>query len=198
MAETVNVKNIGLRGVTVADTKVSFIDGEKGVLIYRGYRIEELAERSSFMEVAYLVLNEDLPNKSELSSFTNDIVKARELPEYVYECFEKLPKEGNPMDVLQATVPMMATIDPDIRNTGRSDGIIGLPQAHTAPLSKPKSARNKTWNIVGDVFIRKMPNPGLSLTARTFAPAVELSRAKRSRSTMPTGMQENKNSKKYC
>ena len=52
MAEVVNVKNIGLRGVTVADTKISFIDGEKGILIYRGYRIEELAERSSFMEVA--------------------------------------------------------------------------------------------------------------------------------------------------
>ena len=45
MAETVNVKNIGLRGVTVADSKVSFIDGEKGILIYRGYRIEELVFR---------------------------------------------------------------------------------------------------------------------------------------------------------
>ncbi len=44
MAEAVRVKNIGLRGVTVADTKISFIDGEQGILIYRGYRIEELAE----------------------------------------------------------------------------------------------------------------------------------------------------------
>ena len=56
MRETVSVKNIGLRGVKVADTKISFIDGEKGILIYRGYRIEELAERSSFMETAYLAL----------------------------------------------------------------------------------------------------------------------------------------------
>ncbi len=53
MADVVSVKNIGLRGVTVADTKVSFIDGEEGILIYRGYRIEDLAEKSSFMEVAY-------------------------------------------------------------------------------------------------------------------------------------------------
>ena len=56
MRETVSVKNIGLRGVKVADTKISFIDGDKGILIYRGYRIEELAERSSFMETAYLAL----------------------------------------------------------------------------------------------------------------------------------------------
>ncbi len=63
MNETVRVKNIGLRGVTVADTKVSFIDGEKGVLIYRGYRIEELAQHSSFMETAYLLLKGILPDQ---------------------------------------------------------------------------------------------------------------------------------------
>ncbi len=119
MAEAVNVKNIGLRGVTVADTKVSFIDGEKGVLIYRGYRIEELAERSSFMEVAYLVLTGTLPSNDELTSFTNDIVKARQIPDYVYECFKKLPKEGNPMDVLQSSIPMLAMDDPDLMEDSR-------------------------------------------------------------------------------
>ena len=119
MTEAVNVKNIGLRGVTVADTKVSFIDGEKGILIYRGYRIEELAERSTFMEVAYLVLNGDLPSKSELASFSNDIVKERQVPEYIHECFEKLPKEANPMDVLQASIPLLAMTDPDLMEDSR-------------------------------------------------------------------------------
>ena len=57
MAEAVRVKNIGLRGVTVADTKISFMDGENGILIYRGYRIEELAEGSTFEETAYLLLH---------------------------------------------------------------------------------------------------------------------------------------------
>ena len=69
MAQAVNVKNIGLRGVTVADTKISFIDGEKGVLIYKGYRIEQLAEQASFMEVAYLLLNGYLPGL-EINRFT--------------------------------------------------------------------------------------------------------------------------------
>jgi len=119
MAEAVNVKNIGLRGVTVADTKVSFIDGEKGVLIYRGYRIEELAERSSFMEVAYLVLTGTLPSNDELTSFTNDIVREREISDYVYACFEKLPKDGNPMDVLQASIPLLAMDDPDLMEDSR-------------------------------------------------------------------------------
>jgi citrate synthase len=105
--------------VTVADTKVSFIDGEKGVLIYRGYRIEELAERSSFMEVAYLVLTGTLPSNDALTSFTNDIVRDREISDYVYACFEKLPKDGNPMDVLQASIPLLAMDDPDLMDDSR-------------------------------------------------------------------------------
>ncbi len=57
MSSESQVKNTGLRGVTVADSAISFIDGDKGVLIYRGYRIEDLADQSSFMETAYLLLN---------------------------------------------------------------------------------------------------------------------------------------------
>ena len=119
MAEVVNVKNIGLRGVTVADTKVSFIDGEKGILIYRGYRIEDLAEKSSFMEVAYLILNGTLPDKKELAEFKNRVKEARQVPEFIYESFNKLPEDANPMDVLQASVPLLATVDPDLTEDTR-------------------------------------------------------------------------------
>ena len=73
--EAVRVKNIGLRGVTVADTKISYIDGENGVLIYRGYRIEELAEQSTFMETAFLLLNGYLPKHSELEEFERQVVQ---------------------------------------------------------------------------------------------------------------------------
>ena len=119
MAEVVNVKNIGLRGVTVADTKVSFIDGEKGILIYRGYRIEDLAEKSSFMEVAYLILNGTLPDKKELAEFENRVKEARQVPEFIYESFNKLPEDANPMDVVQASVPLLATVDPDLTEDTR-------------------------------------------------------------------------------
>ena len=119
MAETVNVKNMGLRGVTVADTKVSFIDGEKGILIYRGYRIEDLAEKSSFMEVSHLLLNGSLPSKGELEAFETQVVQARQVPEHIFACFAKWPKEAKPMDVLQAAIPMLAMVDPDLEEDTR-------------------------------------------------------------------------------
>lgn len=123
MTETVKVKNIGLRGVTVADTKVSFIDGEKGVLIYRGYRIEELAEKSSFMETAYLILNGNLPDKEQLKTFTGQINRYRELPEYVIQCFKQYPKTASPMDVIQTAVPLLAMDDPDIQEDTKESNI---------------------------------------------------------------------------
>jgi citrate synthase len=119
MAQVVNVKNTGLRGVTVADTKISFIDGEKGILIYRGFRIEELAEHSTFMEVAYLLLNGNLPGKNELEAFEKQVREARDLPDYMSESFRKWPRDAKPMDVLQASVPLLAMSDPDLSNDGR-------------------------------------------------------------------------------
>ena len=112
--ENVRVKNVGLRGITVADTKISFIDGENGILIYRGYRIEELAERSTFMETAFLLLNGYLPMESELERFERQIGQARELPGFVVEALEKFPRDADPMDVLQACVPVLGIADPEL------------------------------------------------------------------------------------
>lgn len=123
MAQTVTIKNTGLRGVTVADTKISFIDGEKGILIYRGYRIEDLAEHSSYMEVASLLLNGSLPAKEELKTFEQQCLEARQLPGYVLESLMKWPKESNPMDVLQAAVPLLAMDDPDLSGESRDANV---------------------------------------------------------------------------
>jgi citrate synthase len=114
MAQSVNVKNVGLRGVTVADTKISFIDGDKGILLYRGYRIEQLAQDSSFMEVAYLILNGHLPNKSELMEFDASVKDERHLPDHIYEVLNTYPKNAAPMDVLQSAVTSLAMSDPDL------------------------------------------------------------------------------------
>ena len=119
----VKVKNIGLRGVAVADTKVSFIDGEKGILIYRGYRIEELAEKSSFTEVAYLLLNGTLPNREALRLFERQVLGAREVPASVFRAFRTFPREARPMDVLQAAVPLLAMFDPDLQGETREANV---------------------------------------------------------------------------
>ncbi len=123
MAEEVRVKNIGLRGVTVADTKISYIDGEHGILIYRGFRIEELAERSTFPETAYLLLNGALPNKQQLVQFEQELVEGRQLPAYLYDVFKKLPRSSDPMDVLQAAVPLLAVNDPDLNDESREANV---------------------------------------------------------------------------
>jgi citrate synthase len=123
MTETVSVKNIGLRGVAVADTKISFIDGEKGVLIYRGYRIEELADRSSFVETAYLLLNGHLPTQGELKVFEQHVRDAGELPDYIVHALKALPKNADPMDVLQGAVPLLAMSDPDLRGDTREANV---------------------------------------------------------------------------
>ena len=119
MAETGKIKNIGLRGVTVADTKISHVDGENGILIYRGYRIEELAQHSTFEETAYLLLHDALPNGHELREFRSGLVSARQLPSFVLRSLQSWPREAHPMDVLQAAVPLLAMADPDLYDETR-------------------------------------------------------------------------------
>lgn|SRR5574341_695356 len=119
MAESVKIKNIGLRGVTVADTKISHVDGEKGVLIYRGYRIEDLARNSTFEETAYLLLNDALPNERELGEFKAGLVHARQLPPFLLHTLKNWPHEAHPMDALQAAVPLLAMADPDLHEESR-------------------------------------------------------------------------------
>jgi citrate synthase len=119
MAESVNVKNIGLRGVVVADTAVSFIDGEKGILIYRGYRIEDLAGSTSFPEIVHLLLVGHLPNEKELATIQADLAEAGELPGFIVDSMRHIPTSATPMDVLQGMVPMLAAADPELEDESR-------------------------------------------------------------------------------
>jgi citrate synthase len=120
----VRVKNIGLRGVTVADTKISHVDGENGILIYRGYRIEELARSSTFEETAYLLHHDELPTEEELQEFRKSLIEARPVPQFVFDALKALPKASRPMDVLQAAIPMLATADPDLEDDSRAADIV--------------------------------------------------------------------------
>ncbi len=119
MKETVSIKNTGLRGITVADTKISFIDGVQGILIYRGYRIEELAEKSTFLETAYLLLNGELPSTQELSIFSRQVFESSALPKFVLDSLRTFPSNADPMDVLQASAPILAMDDPDLNGESR-------------------------------------------------------------------------------
>jgi len=114
MEEKIDAKNIGLRGVKVADTRISDVDGEKGVLIYRGFNICDLVVHSTFEEVSFLLLDDRLPTGEELVGFQRELVSEREVPEPVLEFMKKLPASAHPMDVLQASVPILASYDPQL------------------------------------------------------------------------------------
>ena len=88
---------------------ITFIDGEKGILRYRGYDIAELAEKSTFLEVSWLLLHGDLPTRAQLSGFTRDVTRHTLLHENFRRFFEALPKDAHPMPVCAAAVAALAT-----------------------------------------------------------------------------------------
>jgi citrate synthase len=116
MNKECQVKNTGLRGVTVADTKISFIDGDKGVLIYRGYRIEELARLSTFEEVVYLLLRGEIPDPSSLSDFRKSLGEKFVLPDFLLDSMKAWPTDTGPMQVLMASVAMLGFSDRTVDN----------------------------------------------------------------------------------
>jgi citrate synthase len=99
----------GLVGIIATESSVSNINGEKGILSYRGYSIEELAKKSTFEETSYLLLFGELPTKAELEEFTTKVTEFRELPTDLIKILKSLPKETKPMDVLQMAVSSLGT-----------------------------------------------------------------------------------------
>ncbi len=102
----------GLAGVPVAYSKISYIDGQKGILKYRGIRVEELAEKSTFEETAYLLIFGKLPNKKELEKFDYDLRHHRRLKYKIIEMVKFLPETGHPMDATQAIVAVIGMFYP--------------------------------------------------------------------------------------
>lgn len=94
----------GLEGVPATKSNISFIDGEKGILSYRGYPIEVLAERSTFEETALLLLDGDLPTRAELKAFDQDMRANRRVKFRIRELMRQLPPAGHPMDMLQSMI----------------------------------------------------------------------------------------------
>jgi citrate synthase len=109
------IEDTGLRGVVVAGTKISAVDGEKGKLSYRGYDIEELAKNSTFEETVYLLLYETLPTRKELEIFKETLASQRQLPRGIISHLEKRKKTAHPMDVLQSVILMLVDFDKDAR-----------------------------------------------------------------------------------
>ena len=103
----------GLEGVVAAETRLCDLDGKNGRLAYAGYDIEDLARRASFEEVCHLLWYGELPTAAQLDKITVALVAAREIPRELVQTFGLMPKDTDPMRVLQAAVAMLGMRDPD-------------------------------------------------------------------------------------
>lgn len=102
-------------------SRVTFIDGEKGILRYRGYPIEDLAKKSNFLEVAYLLIHGELPNKSEYDSWVHDITHHTYVHENIRKLMDGFRYDAHPMGMLLATVGALSTFYPDAKDIFDTD-----------------------------------------------------------------------------
>ncbi|MEA3109218.1 MAG: citrate synthase [Gammaproteobacteria bacterium] len=98
----------GFMATASTESKVTYIDGDAGVLLYRGYPVEQLAERSSFLEVANLLINGSLPTKAELSAFHDSIMRHTMVNEQLLRFFQGFHHDAHPMAMVSAVVASMA------------------------------------------------------------------------------------------
>ena len=110
---TTAVATRGLEGIVAANSGICWIDGDAGVLAYRGIDIHELAQRSTFEETSYLLWFGALPTASQLAEFRKRLASARTLPEGILRLLEALPRNGTPMEVLRTAVSALSFYDPD-------------------------------------------------------------------------------------
>src|SRR5574339_107546 len=94
-------------------SKITFIDGDKGILMYRGYPIEQLAEESTYLETAYLILYGELPSKAQLETWTHDITMHTMVHENIKKFMEGFTYDAHPMSVFISTVGAMSSFYPD-------------------------------------------------------------------------------------
>jgi len=118
-----DTRNIGLRNIEVADTKICSIDGENGKLIYRGYDILDLANHSTYEETAFLLLFGDLPIKEELDDFNSKLTESRRIPDSVTKIMKNKPVTAHPMDVLQSSILDLADYDRNRLDEGKNANI---------------------------------------------------------------------------
>ena len=112
--------DVGYKNTGATQSAITFLDGEEGILKYRGYPIEELAAKATFIEVAYLLIYGNLPTQTELDKFSSDITKHTLVHEDMKQFFEAYPAKAHPMGVLSSMVCSLSTFYPESLDPNRS------------------------------------------------------------------------------
>jgi len=148
----------GLRGVVAASSSIGDVNGEKGELIYQGLNIHDLATKSTFEEVVFLLWNGRLPNRAELDDLKKNLASSYEIPEWVRGPIEYFPKKAEPMDTLRTAVSALAFFDEEARDLSR-EASIRVATRLTARFPTIVAAIDRARN--GKAPIK--PNPNLNI-----------------------------------
>jgi 2-methylcitrate synthase/citrate synthase II len=134
--------------VIAGETEICWVDPNAG-LMYRGYDIHEMAEKANFEEVAYLLLNGELPTVEQREEFSRALAAERPLPKQVLEMLRLMPKKTHPMDMLRTGVSMLASFDPELNDN-----------SHAANIRKAIRLIAKVSTLIADGFrIQRGENP---------------------------------------
>ncbi len=159
----------GFKNTGSTESAITFLNGEEGILRYRGYSIEELAEKSSFLEVSFLLIYGELPTKTELAKFTKDISEHSLVHEDVKSILDGYPSKAHPMGVLSSLVSALTAFYPKSLDPNRSkeqiDGTIirfiaklptlaawSFKNRRRQPIMYPKNKLNYTSNFLHMMF----------------------------------------------
>src|SRR5437588_9346017 len=152
----------GLAGVIAGETSICWVDPNAG-LMYRGYDIHEMGDKATFEEVAYLLLNGELPNAKQLKDFKQQIASERALPPQVEQMMQLIPKNTHPMDVLRTGVSKLGSFDKELND-----------HSHDANIRKPIRLIARVNTLITGGFRtsqgeKPLPeNPELSQAANLF------------------------------
>jgi citrate synthase len=159
----------GFKNTGSCESAITFLNGEEGILRYRGYSIEELAEKSTFLEVSFLLIYSELPTKEELDNFTKDISEHSLVHEDVRSILDGFPSKAHPMGVLSSLVSSLTAFYPKTLDPNRSSeqvngtvirAIAKLPTLAAwsyknrvrQPIVYPKNNLNYTANFMQMMF----------------------------------------------
>src|SRR5260370_34952105 len=120
--ETKPAYSPGLAGVIAGETEICWVDPNAG-LMYRGYAIHEMAQQASFEEVAYLLLNGELPDVKQFAQFRQQIAAERELPPPVVQMLRLMPRSTHPMDMLRTGGSMLSPFDRHLADNSHASRI---------------------------------------------------------------------------
>jgi citrate synthase len=141
-------------------SKITYIDGDKGILLYRGYPIEQLAEQSSYLETAYLILFGELPSAAQLGKWTHDVIMHTMVHENIKKFMDGFTYDAHPMGVFISTVGAMSTFYPDGKQIFNGDS--RMKQIHRLIAKTPTIAAYAYRHSIGRPYV--YPDNDLSFT----------------------------------